>query len=573
MSGLLTDLMGGLLERREVGPNAPRGGFFPDFIHDILSNAFGDGTAEAFTNSTSALSLSAVWGCVRCVTEDCAKIPVQVVRRVGDNVYEPVDHPLNYLLNVSPDDEMDAFNFRVAILQHAMLQGNGVAFPTFGSNGYVKRIRLALPEQVSLRRDEQTRKLVYDHTGDNRITRDIPAHLVVHIMGPTRDGLTGLSVVQTAGKSWAMAKFAQEFGSTFFKNSARPSGLLSVKGKPNEAQRKMILESFTQQNTGNKLGRTAIVWDDATYHQLTMPLEDAQFIETMQATKPDICSWFRVPPHKIQDYTKSNNATNEQAELRYVTDALMPWFVRFEQALARKCLERGLELMHVDDELVRGDFKTTQEGYAIQLQWGIRTRNEIRRRDGLKPVEGGDTIFVPANQITIDNALKQTQNQGQAQPAQDGDAANIAEIGKRSLATLDRAIQASRPLLEECAERLLKIEEDRTARIAKDQDPLRRERQMGEFRATHLLGVRGHLGGFTDFIAQMVGGPLEGRGVRLAATLADTWMAMPSPAPDARSAATKARTDELVRTLRTAAAVMIHEGDPTYANRSSNEAA
>lgn len=572
MSGLLTDLVGGLLERREVGPSAPRGGFFPDFIHDILGNAFGDGTAEAFTNSTSALSLSAVWACVRCITEDCAKIPVQVVRRVGDNVYEPVDHPLNYLLNVSPDDEMDAFNFRVAILQHALLQGNGVAFPTFGKNGYVKRIRLALPEQVTLRRDTQSRALLYDHTGDTKITRDIPAHLVIHIMGPTRDGLTGLSVVQTAGKSWAMAKYAQEFGSTFFANSARPSGILTFKGKPNEEQKKRILASWQEGSSGKKLGRTAMVWDDAEYHQLTMPLEDAQFIETMQATKPDICSWFRVPPHKVQDYTKSNNATNEQAELRYVTDALMPWFVRFEQASARKCLERGLELMHVDDELVRGDFKTTQEGYAIQRQWGLRTINELRRRDGLKPVEGGDKIFVPANQITIDNAVKQTQDQGQAQPAQDGDAANIAEIGKRSLATLDRAILASRPLFEECAERLLKIEEDRTARIAKDQDPVRRERLLGEFRAAHLLGVRGHLGGLTDFIAQMVGGPLEGRGVRLAATLADAWMAMPAPTPEARSTAARARTDELARTLRTAAVVMINEGD-AHAPRSSNEAA
>lgn len=568
MSGLLTDLVGSFMERRAAAPIAPSS-IFPQFIEEILTSLWG---IDGDTSTVRQERLTAVWACVKCISEDAAKIPIKVVRRVGDNVYEPVEgHPLNYLLNVSPDDEISAFDFRAALLRWAVLHGNGIAFPNFGGNGYIRRLTLSAWSQVTMRRDE-TGALVYDHTGATKSTRGIPAIKVVHIKGPTDDGLVGISTIQAARRAWAMADAAQEFGSTFFKASARPSGVLSFKGKPTEQVRKEIRESFQQQNAGSNIGRTALVWDEATYQPLTMPLEDAQFVETMQATKPEICAWFRVPPHKVQDLSRATYNNIEQAELGYVRDALMPWFVRIEQELARKCLERGLELMHEDDELLRGDFKSTQEAYALQRQWGLRTINEIRRRDGLPPVEGGDRIFVPANQITIEAATTQTQGQGQAQPAQDGQAANLADpaaagSGRGMLLgeKLVLAAVAARRMLEGQADRLLNIEEDRTAKASRASDPVK---ALAEFRASHRDYVRARFGDVTEIVAEMVGGPLAGKAKDLAATLTDAWTAMPAPTADSRARTIEARAAALTDALIAAAGVLIREGAP-HADRSA----
>jgi HK97 family phage portal protein len=405
-------------QRAAAVPASPN--FIPMFISDVLTGMWGEDKAKAIQTSVerSPLTIPTVYACVKRISEDIAKTPVQVVRRTGPNMYEPIAerHPLERLLNESPDGQISAFDFRAAMIQHSLLWGNGRCVGSFGPDGAVARLSLMLPERTAVLLDDRDR-IVYEYQSGTQVRR-LSSAFVADVRNMGHDGIIGYSTVRLARESLAVAAAGQRFGSEFFSDGARMSGILHYKGAgaQNDKQREALVQSWQAQR-----GPFKYLNSDVGYIPVGMPLQDAQFLETMQHTVRDICRWFGVPPHKVGDEDGSK-ASIDQREIAYVKDALSPIMRKIEVEFSRKFLPTGLELVHDEDELMRGDPLLRAQTQAMRRQWGTMTINEVRAQDGMPPVTGGDVPFVPANMMTLENALRSTDT---ASPGMDGAAANV----------------------------------------------------------------------------------------------------------------------------------------------------
>ena len=140
----------------------------------------------------------------------------------------------------------------------------------------------------------------------------------------------------------------------------------------------------------------------------------SQMIETRHFSVTEFCRWMRVPPHKVADLTKSAFSNIEQQNIEYVQDGITGWCRRWELALWIKLLSEqdkrdGLFFAHIVEGMLRGDIKTRSEAYKSFWDRGIMSINEIRSKENMNPITGGDTHFVPMNFVKLEDAGKEPQ--------------------------------------------------------------------------------------------------------------------------------------------------------------------
>lgn len=227
---------------------------------------------------------------------------------------------------------------------------------------------------------------------------------VFHVAGLGFDGVKGMSVIKYARQSIALGMAAENFGASFFGEGATIGGLLTTDNQLKQDQRDAIKKSWHAAYHGPK-GKhgTAVLEGGLHYERVGIPPEDAQFLETRQFQVPEICRWFRVPPHKIHDLTRSTNNNIEHQSIEYVTDTLAPHLVNWEQEADRKLLredEKGEFFTKFNlNGLLRGDVKARGEFYAKLFGIGALSQNDIRRLEDQNDIPGGDKYYVPLNMV------------------------------------------------------------------------------------------------------------------------------------------------------------------------------
>ena len=158
--------------------------------------------------------------------------------------------------------------------------------------------------------------------------------------------------------------------------------------------------------------------------------EDAQMLETRKFGVEEICRFFGVPPHMIGDLDKSSFSNIEQQSLEFVKYTLDPWVIRFEQAITAKLLTEGeRRSVYVKfnlEGLLRGDYASRMNGYAVARQNGWMSANDIRELENLDRIdeaEGGDLYLVNGNMLPLNlagaYATTQTPNSEDENPAPD----------------------------------------------------------------------------------------------------------------------------------------------------------
>ena len=140
-----------------------------------------------------------------------------------------------------------------------------------------------------------------------------------------------------------------------------------------------------------------------------MNAEDAQYLQTRKFQISEIARIFRVPPHLIGDLEKATFSNIEQQSLDYVQYSLMPWLVRWEQAMNDQLSgDPAYTFKFNTMALLRGDQKSRYESYAIGKNWGFLSTNDIRALEDLNPIEGGDIYLSPLNMIPVDQIGQQS---------------------------------------------------------------------------------------------------------------------------------------------------------------------
>lgn len=375
---------------------------------------FGSTTSGKNVNEFTAMQTTAVYSCVRILSEALASLPLHVYRYTSTGKERVYDHPLYHILHDEPNSEMTSFVFRETLMSHLLIWGNAYAQIIRDGAGRVVALYPLLPNKMEVWRDKSGEiYYTYSRTSDENY-RDGPAILrrqdVLHIPGLGFDGLLGYSPIAMAKNAVGMTIACEEYGASFFANGANPGGVLEHPGVLKDP--KKVRDSWNDVYRGsNNAHKVAVLEEGMKYQQIGIPPEEAQFLETRKFQINEIARLYRIPPHMVGDLEKSSFSNIEQQSLEFVKYTLDPWVIRWEQALQRSLFlpkEKTEYFIKLNvDGLLRGDYQSRMNGYAIGRQNGWLSSNDIRLLEDLNPIpeeEGGNLYLINGNMTKLKDA-------------------------------------------------------------------------------------------------------------------------------------------------------------------------
>ena len=408
---------------------------------------FGRTTSGKPVNERTAMQTTAVYACVRILAEAVASLPLHVYEYQDDGGKKLVhDHPLYYLLHDEPNPEMTSFVFRETLMSHLLIWGNAYAQIIRDGAGRVLGLYPLLPDKMEVQRDDRGNiYYVYSRNSDeNPMFKEygnikLKAEDVLHIPGLGFDGLIGYSPIAMAKNAVGMTLACEEYGASFFANGANPGGVLEHPGVLKDPSK--VRESWNSVYRGvNNAHKIAVLEEGMKYQQIGIPPEEAQFLETRKFQINEIARLYRITPHMVGYLDKSNFSNIEQQSLEFVKYTLDPWVIRWEQSLQRSLLlpgEKGKYFIKLNvDGLLRGDYQSRMNGYAVGRQNGWFSANDIREMENMNPIpdeEGGNLYLVNgamtklADAGAFAGADNGQQNEEEKLPAQE----NSRKRGKR----------------------------------------------------------------------------------------------------------------------------------------------
>ena len=402
-------LFSGLFRARDAPQNRTSGSAYSFFM--------GGSTSGKRVNERSSMQMTAVYSCVRILSEAVAGLPLHFYRYTDNGGKEKAaDHPLYFLLHDEPNPEMTSFVFRETLMTHLLLWGNAYSQIIRNGRGEVIALYPLMPDRMNVERDSKG-QLYYEYTVSmddaptvKGSTVVLPPSEVLHIPGLGFDGLVGYSPIAMAKNAIGMAIACEEYGAKFFANGAAPGGVLEHPGTIKDPQR--VRESWQSTFGGShNANKVAVLEEGMKYTPISISPEQAQFLETRKFQINEIARIFRVPPHMVGDLEKSSFSNIEQQSLEFVKYTLDPWVSRWEQSMARSLLtpeEKKQYFVKFNvDGLLRGDYQSRMNGYAVGRQNGWMSANDIRELENLDRIPeelGGDLYLINGNMTKLSDA-------------------------------------------------------------------------------------------------------------------------------------------------------------------------
>ena len=412
-------IFSGLFKSRDKPQNSTAGSAYRFYM--------GGTTSGKAVTERSAMQMTAVYSCVRILAEAIAGLPIHLYKYKPDGGKEKaIDHPLYLLLHDEPNPEMSSFVFRETLMTHLLLWGNAYAQVIRNGRNEVVALYPLMPNKMTVDRDEHGH-LYYEYQRSNDEAPTMKGSTVIlkptdvlHIPGLGFDGLVGYSPIAMAKNAIGMAIACEEYGAKFFANGAAPGGVLEHPGTIKDPQRVRESWQSTFGGSGNS-NKIAVLEEGMKYTPIGISPEQAQFLETRKFQINEIARIFRVPPHMVGDLEKSSFSNIEQQSLEFVKYTLDPWVIRWEQSIQRTLLtpeeKKSYYVKFNVEGLLRGDYQSRMNGYAIGRQNGWMSANDIRELENLDRIpaaEGGDLYLINGNMLPMKNAgaFANTNNDG-----------------------------------------------------------------------------------------------------------------------------------------------------------------
>lgn len=352
-----------------------------------------------------ALTVSAVWACVRILSETPAALPLNVYRRRGTSREEARDHPLWSRLHDQPNGWQTALDWREQVTMWAVLWGNGYSRIIPGPRGPVDMLEPYHPDLVEPERLPGGR-LRYQVVNDDGRRKPVNDDEIFHVRGPSINGPQGMTLTAYAREAIGLAQATESYGGRFFSQDARPGGILKHPGRLSDEAAQRLSDTWQGRRAGPaNAHKTAVLEEGMDWIPVSMASDEAQFLETREFQVAEIARWFRVPLHMIGETSKTTSWGSgvEQLSIGFVIYTLLPWLKRWESAIRRDLvLAPDIYFVeHVVEGLLRGDSQSRYAAYATGRQWGWLSVNDIRRLENLNPVPGGDAYLQPLNMTPI----------------------------------------------------------------------------------------------------------------------------------------------------------------------------
>ena len=367
---------------------------------------FGRSNAGKRVTDRTALQHIAVYACVRVLSEAIAQLPLHVYKYNDKGKERVPQHPLYFLLHDQPNPEMTSFVFRETLMSHLLIYGNAYAQIIRNGRGDVLGLYPLMPDKMKVDRDEKNRLIYiysrYDEANPNLKEQGdiiLYADEVLHIPGLGFDGLVGYSPIALAKNAIGISIACEEYGASFFGNNANPSGVLEHPGVIKNPDK--LRDAWHRAYGGKNSHKVAVLEEGVKFTPISIPNNEAQFLETRKFQIEEIARMYRVPLHMIGDLDHATFSNVEHLSLDFVKYSLDPWIVRWEQSLQKALLsdsEKGQYFVKFNvDGLLRGDYASRMQGYSIGIQNGFLCPNDVRELEDMNLIpeeKGGFTYMV-----------------------------------------------------------------------------------------------------------------------------------------------------------------------------------
>lgn len=361
-------------------------------ILDFIGAAPAAGAGMRVTEESS-VGMPAIWRAVNVISGTCAALPLHAYRaKPATDVAEPINWQL--LEQVHPD--LTNFELFELVYTHLALWGNAYLQKLRDQTGRVAELWVIHPSRMKAGRASDLSKV---YVVDGRENDPLTDREILHIPGFGYDGVVGVSPIRAARNAVGLGAAAEEFGGRLFMNGSLAGGILQTEQRLDKDQADTLKNRWRRKAQGMENAHDVVVLDSgAKFQQLTIPPDDAQFIETRKFQIDEIARLFGIPAHMLMevDRTTSWGTGIEQQTLGFVRFNLQTWLVRVEQRLST-LLPRPQYVRYVVDGLLRSDTAGRYAAYALALQWGWMNRNEVRALEERPPIDGGDAFMVPLN--------------------------------------------------------------------------------------------------------------------------------------------------------------------------------
>lgn len=366
---------------------------------------FGTSSSGKVVTADKAIQLSAVWACVRLLSESISTLPLKIyVRQPDGSRKAATDHPAYSILCRRPNSEMTPSRFMLMVVASICLRGNAFIEKKFIANRLVSLVPLLPQNMVVKRLTTGTLEYKYTENGNERV---IPVKNIMHIRGFGLDGVCGMMPMKTGRDVIGAAMAVEESAAKIFEQGLQSSGFLSAENALSDEQRER-LRGYMAAFTGSKnAGKIMVLEGGLKYQGVTMNPEDAQMLESRSFSIEEICRWFRVPPFMVGHTTKQSSwaSSLEGMNLQFLTHTLRPLLVNIEQEIGRCLLDSDDDVFaeFSVEGLLRADSAGRAAYYTSALQNGWMSRNDVRRLENMPPIEGGDIYTVQLNLTQLKN--------------------------------------------------------------------------------------------------------------------------------------------------------------------------
>jgi HK97 family phage portal protein len=395
--------------------------------------------------SDNALQVTAVFACLRILGETVASLPLHLLERMAEGGKRQArEVPLYRLLHQQPNDWQTSFEWREQAVLHIGLWGD--AYSEIKGAGTGTQLIPLHPSRMKVERIENGR-LRYKYREDKGSETVYSQDQILHVRGPSDDGVHGISIVESCKDAIALARACELHGARFFGNGARPGFVLSTDGQLNAEAREQLRSQWDRRHggVGNSHSTAVLTGGLKPYDIPQINNTDAQFIDARRYQLEEIARLFRVPMHLL-GVMNGGYGSIEHAGLDFVQHTILPWLRRFESAFMR-------DLIADDDRyqvefdvrgLLRGDAASRSAYYRAMWDIGALSTNDILELENRNPVDGGDTRYRPLNMGTLGQEPSEADVLAQQQPGSGIDGQAV----EGGLAAAEEAAPESEPQTE-----------------------------------------------------------------------------------------------------------------------------
>ncbi|WP_429118148.1 phage portal protein [Aeromonas veronii] len=353
---------------------------------------------EALMNINQKTELNAVVSaCIKIIAETVGKLPCYLYQVTSDGEHKILEHKNLDVLTRYPNDMQTTQDLLEMIIWHLCIDGNFYAVINKTKQSVIADIQpVPFPSSVSIQ--VVNRRLEYHINLSPQLQsakRVFTPDEVIHIKMGGPNLLKGLGCVALARQSIEISEAQQRYAQTFTDNASTPSAIVSAKESLTEDQYDFLVETVNTMVSGDNAGCVGVVPAGVDWQSVSLNHKDAQFLESRQFQRNEICSIFKVPPFMIGGTEGMKFSNYEQSMLGFYRDTIAPFLKRIEEAFSRKLqdVRFGID----EKELLRGDTAAALSYAKDLFSSGLISINEARNHLGLSNIKGGENHSLAVN--------------------------------------------------------------------------------------------------------------------------------------------------------------------------------